>query len=320
VRLPGRAVRGGMGEMLGLLVVLLAAGAATPGAATPKPAAPAAAAPAAAAPAAAIPATATPEWSDMVPGMELGTFGSSRARGKDNRIHVLRLDPKRFRLRLLNASAPSEGRSLSARAWADRHHLAAVINSSMYQADLRSSVSLMRTPGHINNPRLSKDRTVLAFDPVEPGVPPVQIIDRDCQDFETVGRAYRTLVQSIRMVSCHGGNVWSQQTRAWSTAAIGIDGRGRILFIHARAPHTTHDLIATLLELPIDLKRAMYAEGGPEAQLFVRGGGREFEFLGALDDTGANQGPDLAWPIPNVIGAEAIDAPQPGGRAADPRR
>lgn len=310
MRLPGRAVRGGMGEMLGLLLVLLAAVPATPGGATPRPAAPAAA----------IPATATAAWSNLAPGMELGTFGSPRARGKDNRIHIVRLDPKRFRLRLLNASAPSEGRPLSARAWADRHHLVAVINSSMYQADLRSSVSLMRTTGHVNNPRLSKDKAVLAFDPVEPEAPPVQIIDRDCQDFETVGRAYRTLVQSIRMVSCHGSNVWSQQPRAWSTAAIGIDGQGRVLFIHARAPHTTHDLIATLLELPIDLKRAMYTEGGLEAQLFVRAGGREFEFLGTVDDSGAVQGPDLAWPIPNVIGAEAIDVPHAGGRSVDPRR
>lgn len=305
--------------MLGLLVVLLAAGAPTPGIATPRPApAPATAAPAT--PVAANRAASAEGWSDLVPGMELGTFGSSRARGKDDRIHVLRLDPKRFRLRLLNASAPSEGRSLSARGWADRHHLAAVINSSMYQADLRSSVSLMRTTGYVNNPRLSKDKAILAFDPIEPGAPAVQIIDRDCQDFESVGRAYRTLVQSIRMVSCHGGNVWSQQSRASSTAAVGIDGQGRVLFIHARAPHTTHDLIATLLELPIDLKSAMYAEGGQEAQLFVRAGGREFDFLGAVDDSGADAGPTLAWPIPNVIGVEAIEAAQPGGRVADPRR
>jgi len=292
--------------MLGLLLVLLAAGGTAP--ATPH------------APAAAPPAAAAPAWDALVPGMELGTFASPRARGRDDRIRVLRLDPNRFRLRLLNASAPSEGQPLTARGWADRHRLAAVINSSMYQADLRSSVSLMRTAGHVNNPRLSKDKAVLAFDPLEPGAPAVQIIDRDCQDFETAGRAYRTLVQSIRMVSCHGGNVWSQQPRAWSTAAIGIDGQGRVLFIHARAPHTTHDLIATLLELPIGLKGAMYAEGGHEAQLFVRAGGREFEFLGTVDDSGADKGPALAWPIPNVIGAEAIDGPQPGGREADPPR
>jgi hypothetical protein len=296
--------------MIQALLVLLAAGAAAGAATSPAPAPPAPTA-----------AAEAPEWTSLAPGLDLGTFASPRARGTDGRVHVLRLDPRRYRLRLLNASAPSEGRPLSARGWAERHRLVAVINSSMYQADMRSSVALMRTAGHVNNPRLSKDKAVLAFDPIEPSVPPVQIIDRECQDFDAVSRAYGTLVQSIRMVSCHRGNVWSPQTHAWSTAAIGIDGKGRALFIHARAPHTTHDLIATLLELPIDLKQAMYAEGGQEAQLFVRAGGKEYEFLGTVGETGSEKVLRLAWPIPNVVGAEAIEPPgdSPAPRADDPR-
>jgi hypothetical protein len=47
----------------------------------------------------------------------------------------------------------------------------------------------------------------------------------------------------------------------------------------------------------------MYVEGGPEAQLYVRGGGREVELVGSrgtsLFDSGDNQ---RAWPVPNVIG------------------
>lgn len=247
---------------------------------------------------------ATDGWTDLHPGLEMGDFASDRAQGGDRRIRILRIDPKRWRLRLLNASSPSEGRPLTAREWAARHHLAAAINASMYQTDMRSSVSLMRTPGHVNNPRLSKDRAVLAFDPLDATVPSAQIIDRECQDFDALGRAYGSLVQSIRMISCRGANVWTQQPRAFSTAAIGADAAGRILFIHARAPHTTHDLIDVLLRLPIGIKGAMYAEGGREAQLFVRAGGREMEFLG--ETGGAGQGAHLAWPIPNVVGIEAI--------------
>jgi hypothetical protein len=163
----------------------------------------------------------------------------------------------------------------------------------------------MRSREHVNNPRLSKDKAVLAFDAIEAGVPPVQIIDRECQDFDTLSRSYGTLVQNIRMVSCAGRSVWAQQPRAWSTAAIGVDRKGRVLFIHARAPHTTHDLIESLLELPIDLKNAMYTEGGPEAQLYVRGGGEEMEVTGVIE--GADPGsPMLAWPVPNVIGVRRL--------------
>jgi hypothetical protein len=171
----------------------------------------------------------------------------------------------------------------------------------MYQADLRRSVSLMRTPGHVNNPRLSKDKAVLAFDRTTGDLPVAQIIDRECQDFDSLSRGYGTLVQSIRMVSCTGRNVWAQQPQTWSTAAIGFDRSGRVLFIHARAPRTTHDLIEILLGLPIDLKNAMYVEGGPEAQLVVRGGGQEHEFTGLLSGSSGG-GASLAWPIPNVVG------------------
>ena len=55
-----------------------------------------------------------------------------------------------------------------------------------------------------------------------------------------------------------------------------------------------------LLALPIDLAQAMYVEGGPEAQLFARGGGREVERVGTFEARGENA---RAWPVPNVVAA-----------------
>jgi hypothetical protein len=71
--------------------------------------------------------------------------------------------------------------------------------------------------------------------------------------------------------------------------------------VHARTPWTVHDLVKALLGLPIDLVQAMYVEGGPEAQLFVRGGGLEVERVGGFE--GAPRAADNAqsWPVPNVI-------------------
>jgi hypothetical protein len=301
--------------MIGLLLALLlgAAGAAetaAPGAAPADPKTPtpgiAVASPAPAPPAAApAPAAA---WRSLEAGLDLGEFAAPRPGGDGALVHVLRIDPARWRLRLLNATAESDGLARTARGWAGKYGLAAVINASMYQADLRSSVSLMRTAGHVNNPRLSKDKAVLAFDRTDPAVPVVQIIDRECQDFDALSHGYATLVQSIRMVSCAGRNVWSPQPQAWSTSAIGMDRQGRVLFIHMRTPYPTHDLVEALLALPIDLKNAMYTEGGHEAQLYVTGGGREYEFVGGGADGDIDGEPAIAWPIPNVIGV----APNPG--------
>jgi hypothetical protein len=241
----------------------------------------------------------------LEPGLELAEFPSDLAAGGDRLIHVVRVDPKHYRLRLLNASADPQAAALTARQWAERNHLAAAINASMYQADLRSSVALMQTRGHVNNPRLTKDKAILAFDPIDPAMPPVQIIDRECQDFEALRRSYGTLVQDIRMVSCDGKNVWAAQPYAWSVAAVGIDRQGRVLLLHTRAPHTTHDFIEALLGLPLDLKNAMYVEGGREAQMFVRGGGHDYEFTGTSDEADPGR-TSVAWPIPNVIGVEPI--------------
>jgi hypothetical protein len=57
----------------------------------------------------------------------------------------------------------------------------------------------------------------------------------------------------------------------------------------------------------------MYVEGGPEAQLYVKAGGREEELFGIFE-TGFLNSNDRPWPVPNVVGIARRKAPQ--GRAA----
>lgn len=252
-------------------------------------------------------------WAELEPGLALGEFEAPQeAVSGDSTVRVLRIDPHRWELRLLNASAPDQGRIRTAREWCRKNGLVAAINSSMYQTDYRKSVSLMRSREHVNNPRLSRDNTILAFDPLEEGLPPVRLIDRECHDFEELRSRYGSLVQSIRMISCRRENVWKQQKKAWSTAAIGVDGQGRVLFIHVRSAYTTHDLIDNLLALPLDLAGAMYAEGGAEAQLYVAAGGVEREFVGRFDSALLADVEAEPVAIPNVVGVarrEAVEAP-----------
>jgi hypothetical protein len=251
-------------------------------------------------------------WEKLSPGLELGGFVPAlKSTLGDSRIKVLRIDLKYFEFRLLNASAQAKNERKSIKEWVIGNGLVAGINASMYQKNNLTSVSYMKTRDHINSTWVSKDRTFLAFDPKDKALPSAKIFDRDCEDFEEVRKQYRSLIQSIRMVSCDGKNVWSPQEKKWSTAAIGMDSKGRILFIHARSPYTTHDFINILLTLPIDLKRAMYVEGGKDAQLYINTGRDEFEFLGnyttAVDGA---QGNTIAWPVPNVVGIVPLSNPK----------
>ena len=243
-------------------------------------------------------------WQPLDRGIELGTFRSPLPSDVgDSLVRVLRIDPKHYRLVLLNTSAIPNGSPITPKQWCQQNGLTAVINASMYQTDYKTSVSLMRKKGHINNPRLSKDMTILAFDRLDSSVSEVKMIDRQCEDFEFWRKKYATLVQSIRMISCTGKNVWKQQPRRWSTSAIGIDANNNVLFIHVRSLYSTHDLINILKVLPLNISRAMYTEGGPQAQLYIKVPNQEFEFVGSYEvgSSDANKG-SLSWPLPNVIG------------------
>lgn len=240
-------------------------------------------------------------WQPLEPGLDLGRFPGPPGATGDGVVTVLRVDPTRFDLRLLNASAPGQGSARSAKGWAVRTGAVAAINAAMYQEDLRTSVSLMRTRGHVNHPRVSRDRAVLAFDPIKPGTPPFRIIDRDCDDLDGIGKGYGSLVQSIRLVSCQRKNVWTPSPRRTSAAVVGIDGAGRLLLVHARTAWPTSTLADALLAMPIDLQRAMYVEGGAEAQLFVAAGGKELELVGDFDGIVSVAENREGWPVPNVL-------------------
>jgi uncharacterized protein YigE (DUF2233 family) len=243
-------------------------------------------------------------WQKLAEGLELGVFTAHMpSESGDSKLRVLRIDPQRFNLKLLNASAAEDGRPLSAKEWSRQNGLVAAINASMYQADYKSSVSLMRTKSHVNNPRLSKDMAILAFDRKQINVPQVKMIDRQCDDFESWDKKYGTMIQSIRMISCTGKNVWTQQPQKWSTAAIAIDDRGMVLFIHVGSPYSTHDVIDILKRLPLNITRAMYVEGGPQAQLYIHVGDQEYDFVGSYDiEIQGNIKKLISRPIPNVVG------------------
>jgi hypothetical protein len=252
-------------------------------------------------------------WRTLEPGLEWGEFEGPSPSIGDSKIRLLRISPERFELRLLNASATPEKKAQTARRWCETRGALAAINASMFLDDGKRSVSHMKTRWHTNHAALSRDNAMLVFDALSPGLQPVRILDRE--EFADA-ESYGTHVQSIRMVSGGRTNRWSLQPKKWSTAAIGLDDKGRVLFVHARSPWPVHELIEGLLKLPIGLARLMYTEGGPEASLFVQAGGAIEQWVGSYE-TGFNENDDNveAWPIPNVVAVfrrgPASAGPQP---------
>jgi uncharacterized protein YigE (DUF2233 family) len=242
-------------------------------------------------------------WSELEEGLLIGEFDSPlRIEKNSSKITVIKIDPKNFSFRLLCTSELGREK-LTAKEWCEKYKLVAAVNAGMFQEDGVTSAGYMKNFSHINNPRLGRANSVLAFNPVEPGLPEIRIIDRECQDFDGLKKKYNTFVQSIRMISCEQQNVWSQQSSKWSTLAIGIDGGGNVLLLFTKTPHTVHDFIEILLALPLDIRSAMYLEGGPQASLYLSAGATTVERNGVwearLDESSPFQ---FALPIPNVIG------------------
>jgi uncharacterized protein YigE (DUF2233 family) len=247
------------------------------------------------------------EWRALEPGLELGKFssphyGDSAAAAE---INILRISPKHYELRLLNASHPDQGAALTARGWALKEGLSASINAAMYQTDYRTSVSYMKTSSHVNNSWVSKDKTVLVFEPLKKGITPARIVDLQCDDFDRIKPLYGSAVQSIRMLSCLGKNVWQESAKRWSIAAVGTDKAGNILFIQCTAPHSVHEFVNALLALPISIERAMYMEGGSPSQMYVGAGKDTLELIGDFSSGGKSASAAL---LPNVLGVKKISA------------
>ena len=267
-------------------------------------------------------ATINAQWRTLEPGLEFASFPSplynsqndttststatstASAPSTSSQINILRVDLKRYELRLLNASNPENGGALlTARGWAVKEGMAAAVNAAMYQTDYRTSVSHMKSSDHVNNPRLSKDKTILVFEPLKKGIPPARIVDTQCDDFEAIRPLYGSAVQSIRMLSCAGKNVWQESDRRWSIAAAATDNSGNILLIQCTAPHSVHEFVNILRELPISIDRAMYMEGGGPSQMFIGTAKDTMEFIGDFSSGGKAAG---AAQLPNVLGIKKI--------------
>jgi uncharacterized protein YigE (DUF2233 family) len=242
-------------------------------------------------------------WREVEDGLLIGEFEpQQRLELGDARILVIKIDPQKYSFRLMSASE-NGGNKMTVKEWCETYGLVAAFNAGMYQEDGITSVGYMKNFKHINNRRLNKNNAVLAFNPVDTGVPEIQIIDRECQDFESLRGKYHTFVQSIRMVSCEQQNVWSPQPAAWSTLAIGMDERNKVLIIFSQQPYCVHDLIEMLLSLPLSLHNAMYLEGGPQASVYLSTKDVTLEKHGGWEGSPDRSNPiQVSWPIPNVLG------------------
>ncbi len=223
----------------------------------------------------------------------------------DSKVDILKIDPKYFKFEMLAAGEKKTDKK-KADQWCKENNLLAVVNAGMFKldGDFKTCTGYMKNYNYINNPNLNSSyRTIVAFNAKDSSVPAAQIIDLSCQNWQVLKNKYNSFSQGIRMIDCTQKNTWQLQEKKWSIVLIGEDKSGNILFIFVRSPYRVHDFVNQLLELPIELKRLMYLEGGPEASLHLQHPSMKLERCGSYE-TGFNENDNNKqyWDIPNMIG------------------
>lgn len=244
-------------------------------------------------------------WQPLDEGIFLALFQETPA--SPYLLVVLKVDPIHYELKLLSASeGGKEGMTL--KDWCSAFGLDGAINASMYLEDGRKSTGFMKNYDHVNNPRINaRFGAFLVFNPREASLPPVQIVDREHQDWKNLIDRYETVVQNYRLITLKGKNAWKNRSdaRRFSAAAIAMDDEGKVLFIFSRQPRDVHEFAEQLLGLPLKIRNAMYVEGGQDAGLFITDLPDGMPNRPMLSFLEGDEGYALPL-VPNVIGIRKI--------------
>ncbi|MBQ7618382.1 MAG: phosphodiester glycosidase family protein [Desulfovibrio sp.] len=229
-------------------------------------------------------------WQDLDQGLELGFFPlEDRAKA----ITIVRINPANYGF-LLCSQALEQTKPKDLEQWAKEKGLVCAINASMYIKDGQTSTGYLREDKKINNPRHNpRFGAFFVAHPDLEGLPEVDLLERQDPNLKETLAHYRLVIQNYRLIASDQRILWPKVGERHAVAAVGLDKQGRVLFIYCGTPTTPHALAQELLRLPLELKNAMYVEGGSEAGLYIAAQSDESRLFPFLS---------FRLPLPNVLG------------------
>ncbi len=198
-----------------------------------------------------------------------------------NRIlmYLLRIDPECYEFDLLSSleyNCPPR----SAQAWAVEYNYLISFNAGMYAEDHRTTIGYCKVGDFVINDHLNRHNCILAFDALNNSASGARIINRKCENFDSLRNHYNSFLQSIRMLGCSGVNTWRESDDRHSILALAEDKSGDILVIFCRNRISVHDFIDIVSGLSLNLEDMMYLEGSYPASLYVHVGDFEVNLTG----------------------------------------
>ena len=248
-------------------------------------------------------------WKSSEDGMDAALLSYTMKKGdgyaRRMLLHILRMDTEHFDFHLFSARW-EDGRARTMREWSEEKGLSAAINACMYLTDGLTSTGYLRKGDKHSNSRIVKRfGAFFVSGPRQAGLPRAAVLDRTTDDWQSLLPLYENVVQNFRLMGRNGEQLWPENGPRHAVAAVAEDRAGRILFLLCSEPVSVHDLVDALNAYPeLDLKAAMYTEGGSDASL-IENSATSSRLLNGLSPTGymlSPRGDDI--PLPNIIGAK----------------
>lgn len=247
------------------------------------------------------------EWKQFDEGLFFTELNGPRiSKFSDSKITVLKIIPEYYDFELV-LSTESDSNLRTIKEWCELKNLTGALNAGMYSLkDHISGSGYTKNFGHINNSKLNENFNAIAvFNPKDISLPSFQIIDITNQDWKKILDNYNSCFQSIRMIDNNTQPVyWKHKpVLKCSMAVLAIDKSGNVLFIFTRSPYSANEMINFMLKSELDIKTAMYIEGGPEASIYSKSKDTEILKFGSyVSNACANDNNTELRKMPNIIG------------------
>jgi len=247
------------------------------------------------------------EWISLAPGVRYRVFSLVDAPLARAPLHIVEVSPES--VRPLAYFAAREGiEPLRAGEWCAARDLMIAINLGMYDTDGHTHIGYARSGERVMSRRWVRSyQSGLVFEPRDTVQPWVTLLDLDLPGARERMDDYEHAIQNLRLIASPGVSKWEANPRRWSEAALAQSREGALLLVFSPTPCTMPELNARLLELPLDIERAMHLEGGAQASLSIHTPALTIDLSGELLPGVASVGPEAQWPIPNVLGFRARD-------------
>ncbi len=212
-------------------------------------------------------------------------------------ICVLRIDPQRYRFRVLNFLREGVSEPLKISDWIEKSKALAVFNAGQYYPDF-SYMGLLISGGKKIQGRLHRlFQALFLAEPLRGDLQKARILDLAEEEFDPEAHGYLEVAQSFMLLD-RWKNIRVRRTPNMAARTIlAEETGGNLLLFLTQGPYTLWDLAEIIRDGPFSVLRAMSMDGGEEAQLVLRTGDFSYPPLSEVQTQGATH----SRALPTVI-------------------